>query len=150
MPGLAATGPGRQHWRRSRVPRRAAPGRAGPGRAAPPADPAALPSGAGQAHRAAAALRPGHRRDARPGQRHLVRGAWLPPAFVPDAAPPAPAFPAPDPCHALALAHRYANGVALSADKSFVAVVETSRARVLRHRLAGPKVRGWRGAGLPA
>jgi sugar lactone lactonase YvrE len=42
--------------------------------------------------------------------------------------------------HALANGIWYANGVALSADESFVAVVETSRTRVLRHWLKGPQV----------
>jgi sugar lactone lactonase YvrE len=35
----------------------------------------------------------------------------------------------------------YANGVALSADESFAAVVETTSMRVHRHWLKGPKVR---------
>lgn len=35
----------------------------------------------------------------------------------------------------------YANGVALAADESFVAVVETCSMRVRRHWLEGPKVR---------
>ncbi len=34
----------------------------------------------------------------------------------------------------------YANGVALSADESFVLVVETSGVRILKHYLQGPKV----------
>lgn len=46
---------------------------------------------------------------------------------------------------------RYANGVALSADESFVAVAETSRFRVLKHWLKGPKVSGsTRALSLPA
>lgn len=36
----------------------------------------------------------------------------------------------------------FANGVAISADGSFVAVAETNRFRVMRHWLTGPKVRG--------
>lgn len=43
--------------------------------------------------------------------------------------------------HALSLicACRYANGVALSPDESFVAVAETSQFRVMRFWLKGPK-----------
>lgn len=37
---------------------------------------------------------------------------------------------------------RYANGVALAKDESFVAVVETNRFRVLRYWLKGPRVGG--------
>ena len=78
-----------------------------------------------------------------------------PPALLPaGACPPLPLqgsrtgrllayYPSTHQTRVLANGFWYANGVALSPDESFVALVETNRLRVNRFWLKGPKVRHW-------